>query len=139
MGQSVLTASRLPPAVDREFDTVSSFLLRRTKDMVNKYRQLLVRDAQVRPRLRPRPLTSAIRPPATNVSTCRQQQESPSAEMVMLERLFLQAERCALVEDRRRARRDPGQCPRGRGTRGGRFARVKLSRNVSSRPLFQSR
>lgn len=39
------------------------------------------------------------------------QQESPSAEMVMLERLFLQAERCALAEDRRRVRRDPGQCP----------------------------
>lgn len=38
------------------------------------------------------------------------QQESPSAEMVMLERLFLQAERYALAEDRQRARRDPGQC-----------------------------
>ncbi|XP_045918203.1 BRD4-interacting chromatin-remodeling complex-associated protein [Micropterus dolomieu] len=66
--------------VDQEFDTVSGFLLKRTKDMVNKYRQLLVREAQ---------------------------QESPSAEMVMLERLFLQAERCALAEDRRRVRRDP--------------------------------
>ncbi|XP_062296911.1 BRD4-interacting chromatin-remodeling complex-associated protein [Scomber scombrus] len=66
--------------VDQEFDSVSGFLLKRTKDMVNKYRQLLVREAQ---------------------------QESPSAEMVMLERLFLQAERYALVEDRRRARRDP--------------------------------
>lgn len=31
--------------------------------------------------------------------------------MVMLERLFLQAERYALAEDRRRARRDPGECP----------------------------
>ncbi|KAG7510207.1 hypothetical protein JOB18_016079 [Solea senegalensis] len=67
-------------SVDQEFDTVSCFLLRRTKDMVNKYRQLLLKEAQ---------------------------QESPSAEMVMLERLFLQAERYALVEDRRRARRDP--------------------------------
>ncbi|KAM8834230.1 BRD4-interacting chromatin-remodeling complex-associated protein [Synchiropus picturatus] len=66
--------------VDQEFDSVSGFLLKRTKDMVNKYRQLLVRETQ---------------------------QESPSAEMVMLDRLFLQAERCALVEDRRRARRDP--------------------------------
>ncbi|XP_072222086.1 BRD4-interacting chromatin-remodeling complex-associated protein isoform X2 [Leuresthes tenuis] len=66
--------------VDQEFDTVSGFLLKRTKDMVNKYRQLLVRETQ---------------------------QESPSAEMVMLERLFLQAERYALAEDRRRARRDP--------------------------------
>ncbi|KAM9777763.1 BRD4-interacting chromatin-remodeling complex-associated protein [Neosynchiropus ocellatus] len=66
--------------VDQEFDSVSGFLLKRTKDMVNKYRQLLVRETQ---------------------------QESPSAEMVMLDRLFLQAERCVLVEDRRRARRDP--------------------------------
>lgn len=36
--------------VDQEFDTVSGFLLKRTKDMVNKYRQLLVREAQVRSR-----------------------------------------------------------------------------------------
>ena len=36
------------PSVDQEFDTVSGFLLKRTKDMVNKYRQLLVREAQVR-------------------------------------------------------------------------------------------
>lgn len=35
-------------SVDQEFDTVSGFLLKRTKDMVNKYRQLLVREAQVR-------------------------------------------------------------------------------------------
>ncbi|XP_071375783.1 BRD4-interacting chromatin-remodeling complex-associated protein [Centroberyx affinis] len=67
-------------SVDQEFDTVSGFLLKRTKDMVNKYRQLLIGETQ---------------------------QESPSAEMVMLERLFLQAERFALGEDRRRARRDP--------------------------------
>lgn len=31
---------------------MSSFLLNRTKDMVNKYRQLLVREAQVGPRPR---------------------------------------------------------------------------------------
>ncbi|XP_047200818.1 BRD4-interacting chromatin-remodeling complex-associated protein isoform X2 [Girardinichthys multiradiatus] len=66
--------------VDQEFDTVSGFLLKRTKDMVNKYRQLLVKETQ---------------------------QESPSAEMVMLERLFLQAERYSLAEDKRRARKDP--------------------------------
>lgn len=34
--------------MDQEFDTVSGFLLKRTKDMVNKYRQLLVRETQVR-------------------------------------------------------------------------------------------
>ncbi|KAM4723856.1 BRD4-interacting chromatin-remodeling complex-associated protein isoform 2-T2 [Anableps anableps] len=78
-------ASHLPTQddfslVDQEFDTVSGFLLKRTKDMVNKYRQLLVKETQ---------------------------QESPSAEMVMLERLFLQAERFTLAEERRRARKDP--------------------------------
>lgn len=46
----LMTAS--PLTVDQEFDIVSSFLLKRTKDMVNKYRQLLVREAQVRPRPR---------------------------------------------------------------------------------------
>lgn len=100
-----------PLTVDQEFDIVSSFLLKRTKDMVNKYRQLLVRDAQVSPA----PSPPAPPPPPVQVCsshtlvTCGPQQESPSAEMVMLERLFLQAERCALVEDRRRVRRDPGQ------------------------------
>ncbi|KAJ8340924.1 hypothetical protein SKAU_G00332150 [Synaphobranchus kaupii] len=66
--------------VDQQFDTVSGILLKRTKDMLNKYRQLLLGEAQ---------------------------QVSPSAEMVMLERLFLQAERGVLGEERRKARIDP--------------------------------
>ncbi|XP_036398169.1 BRD4-interacting chromatin-remodeling complex-associated protein [Megalops cyprinoides] len=66
--------------VDEQFDTVSGILLKRTKDMLNKYRQLLLGEAQ---------------------------QVSPSAEMVMLERLFLQAERGVLGEERRKARLDP--------------------------------
>lgn len=45
--EEILT-THCPVPVDQEFDTVSSFLLNRTKDMVNKYRQLLVREAQVR-------------------------------------------------------------------------------------------
>ncbi|XP_028838200.1 BRD4-interacting chromatin-remodeling complex-associated protein isoform X2 [Denticeps clupeoides] len=67
-------------SVDEQFQAVSGLLLSRTKDMQNKYRQLLLGEAQ---------------------------QVSPSAEMVMLERLFLQSERFALGEERRRARRDP--------------------------------
>lgn len=51
---SQLAALSLP--VDQEFDTVSTFLLNRTKDMVNKYRQLLVREAQVRPPPTPSPV-----------------------------------------------------------------------------------
>lgn len=95
-------------AVDQEFDGVSCFLLKRTKDMVNKYRQLLVREAHVG-------LSSKYWRGDETVVVLREtnfvfvQQESPSAEMVMLERLFLQAERQALAEDRQRGRRDPGQ------------------------------
>lgn len=100
----LMTAS--PLTVDQEFDIVSSFLLKRTKDMVSKYRQLLVREAQVRPRP-----SVQVRSSHPSLVTCGPQQQSPSAEMVMLERLFLQAERCALVEDRRRVRREPGQYP----------------------------
>ncbi|KAK7142877.1 hypothetical protein R3I94_012278 [Phoxinus phoxinus] len=67
-------------SVDTQFECFSVVLLKRTKDMLNKYRQLLLAESQ---------------------------QESPSAEMVMLERLFLQSERLSLGEDKRRARRDP--------------------------------
>ncbi|XP_039530557.1 BRD4-interacting chromatin-remodeling complex-associated protein isoform X2 [Pimephales promelas] len=67
-------------SVDKQFECFSVVLLKRTKDMLNKYRQLLLSESQ---------------------------QDSPSAEMVMLERLFLQSERLSLGEDKRRARRDP--------------------------------
>uniref|UniRef100_W5N769 Si:ch211-168d23.3 n=1 Tax=Lepisosteus oculatus TaxID=7918 RepID=W5N769_LEPOC len=66
--------------VDEQFEVVSSLLLKRTQDMLNKYRQLLLQEAQ---------------------------QVSPSAEMVMLERLFLQDERAALSEEKRIAKLDP--------------------------------
>lgn len=63
-----MTSCPLP--VDQEFDTVSSFLLNRTKDMVNKYRQLLVREAQVRPPAPPPAVFFRYRP-VTTVFTCR--------------------------------------------------------------------
>nr|XP_023683182.1 BRD4-interacting chromatin-remodeling complex-associated protein-like isoform X1 [Paramormyrops kingsleyae] len=66
--------------VDKQFEAVSDLLLKRTKEMLNKYRQLLLGEAQ---------------------------QVSPSAEMVMLERLFLQAERGVLGEEKRKARLEP--------------------------------
>lgn len=112
--------------MDQEFDTVSGFLLKRTKDMVNKYRQLLVAEAQVRQHLclyididmdhlRWTILYIELHTWASFLCSrfpspaWLRQQDSPSAEMVMLERLFLQAERFSLGEDRRRARRDPGE------------------------------
>ncbi|XP_056111793.1 BRD4-interacting chromatin-remodeling complex-associated protein [Rhinichthys klamathensis goyatoka] len=69
-------------SVDKQFECFSVVLLKRTKDMLNKYRQLLLAESE---------------------------QDSPSAEMVMLERLFLQSERLSLGEDKRRARRDPAE------------------------------
>ncbi|XP_007253867.3 BRD4-interacting chromatin-remodeling complex-associated protein isoform X1 [Astyanax mexicanus] len=66
--------------VDKQFENVSGLLLKRTTDMLNKYKKLLLAESQ---------------------------QESPSAEMVMLERLFLQSERFSLGEERRKARGDP--------------------------------
>ncbi|XP_073668558.1 uncharacterized protein [Paramisgurnus dabryanus] len=66
-------------SVDKQFEWISALLLKQITDMLSKYRLLLLCEAQ----------------------------ESPSAEMVMLERLFLQSERLSLGEDRRRARRDP--------------------------------
>ncbi|XP_062864075.1 BRD4-interacting chromatin-remodeling complex-associated protein [Trichomycterus rosablanca] len=80
------TCSRALPSqadlisVDKQFENASSLLLKHTTDMLNKYRQLLLTETQ---------------------------QDSPSAEMVMLERLFLQSERVLLSEERRRARGDP--------------------------------
>ncbi|XP_058605761.1 BRD4-interacting chromatin-remodeling complex-associated protein isoform X3 [Onychostoma macrolepis] len=68
-------------SVDKQFECVSVVLLKRIKDMLNKYRKLLLTESQ----------------------------ESPSAEMVMLERLFLQSERVSLAEDRRKTRRDPAE------------------------------
>ncbi|XP_076834514.1 BRD4-interacting chromatin-remodeling complex-associated protein isoform X2 [Brachyhypopomus gauderio] len=66
-------------SVDRQFESASGLLLKRATDMLNKHRQLLLAESQ----------------------------RSPSAEMVMLERLFLQSERLLLGEERRRARGDP--------------------------------
>ncbi|XP_041123262.1 BRD4-interacting chromatin-remodeling complex-associated protein isoform X2 [Polyodon spathula] len=66
--------------VDEQFGAVSSLLLKRTQEMLSKYRLLLLQEAR---------------------------QVSPSAEMVMLERLFLQDERSGLGEERSRAKLDP--------------------------------
>lgn len=94
--------------VDQEFDSISCLLLKRTKDMVNKYRQLLVREAQVIPTSTHWCCDEAV-VALLEANFVFVQQESPSAEMVMLERLFLQAERHTLAEDKRMVRRDPGQ------------------------------
>nr|XP_014346580.1 PREDICTED: glioma tumor suppressor candidate region gene 1 protein-like [Latimeria chalumnae] len=66
--------------VDEEFEVVSTQLLKRTQAMLNKYRLLLLEEAR---------------------------RSSPSAEMVMIDRVFVQEEKAALTEDRKLVRRNP--------------------------------
>ncbi|XP_074253913.1 BRD4-interacting chromatin-remodeling complex-associated protein-like isoform X2 [Saimiri boliviensis] len=66
--------------VDNEFETVATQLLKRTQAMLNKYRCLLLEDAM---------------------------RINPSAEMVMIDRMFNQEERASLSRDKRLALVDP--------------------------------
>ncbi|XP_027456652.1 BRD4-interacting chromatin-remodeling complex-associated protein-like isoform X3 [Callorhinus ursinus] len=66
--------------VDSEFETVATQLLKRTQAMLNKYRCLLLEDAM---------------------------RINPSAEMVMIDRMFNQEERASLSRDKRLALVDP--------------------------------
>ncbi|XP_067831093.1 BRD4-interacting chromatin-remodeling complex-associated protein-like isoform X2 [Heptranchias perlo] len=68
--------------VDEEFEAVSSQLLKRTQAMLNKYRMLLFEEAR---RL------------------------SPSAEMVMIDRMFIQEEKTSLSTDKQLAKEKPDE------------------------------
>ncbi|XP_023377899.1 BRD4-interacting chromatin-remodeling complex-associated protein [Pteropus vampyrus] len=78
--------------VDEEFETVSTQLLKRTQAMLNKYRLLLLEESR---------------------------RVSPSAEMVMIDRMFIQEEKTTLALDKQLAKEKPGERGGGeRGTRG---------------------
>ncbi|KAM6897037.1 BRD4-interacting chromatin-remodeling complex-associated protein-like [Xenentodon cancila] len=66
--------------VDEEFEAVASQVLKRTQTMVNKYRRLLMVEAE---------------------------RSSPSSEMVMIDRTFNQEERSNLTQDKRMVLVDP--------------------------------
>ncbi|XP_069811259.1 BRD4-interacting chromatin-remodeling complex-associated protein-like [Dendropsophus ebraccatus] len=66
--------------VDNEFETAATHLLKKTQAMLNKYRLLLLEDAM---------------------------RIAPSAEMVMLDRMFNQEERAMLTQEKRMALVDP--------------------------------
>uniref|UniRef100_A0A4W3JLU4 GLTSCR protein conserved domain-containing protein n=1 Tax=Callorhinchus milii TaxID=7868 RepID=A0A4W3JLU4_CALMI len=68
--------------VDDEFEAVSAQLLKRTQTMLNKYRLLLFEESR---------------------------RAKPSAEMVMIDRMFIQDEKVALVEAKQLARERPGE------------------------------
>ncbi|XP_060639754.2 BRD4-interacting chromatin-remodeling complex-associated protein-like isoform X1 [Anolis sagrei] len=68
--------------VDEEFEMVSTQLLRRTQAMLNKYRLLLLEESR---------------------------RVSPSAEMVMIDRMFIQEEKTTLTLDKQLAKEKPDE------------------------------
>ncbi|XP_071979894.1 BRD4-interacting chromatin-remodeling complex-associated protein isoform X2 [Engystomops pustulosus] len=80
--QGLLPAEHDLKKVDDEFETVSTQLLKRTQAMLNKYRLLLLEESK---------------------------RVSPSAEMVMIDRMFIQEEKVALSTDRQLAKERPDE------------------------------
>uniref|UniRef100_UPI0037E74B3E BRD4-interacting chromatin-remodeling complex-associated protein isoform X2 n=1 Tax=Semicossyphus pulcher TaxID=241346 RepID=UPI0037E74B3E len=79
--QGTANSSQDYQKVDDEFEKVSSHLLKRTQAMLDKYRHLLFSESK--------------------------QRLGPSAEMVMIDRMFIQEEKLALSQDRVLARERP--------------------------------
>ncbi|KAM6389965.1 LOW QUALITY PROTEIN: BRD4-interacting chromatin-remodeling complex-associated protein-like [Rhynochetos jubatus] len=79
--QGTLPSDHDSRKVDEEFEVVSAQLLRRTQAMLNKYRLLLLEESR---------------------------RVSPSAEMVMIDRMFIQEEKTALALDKQLAKEKPG-------------------------------
>ncbi|XP_040179211.1 BRD4-interacting chromatin-remodeling complex-associated protein isoform X2 [Rana temporaria] len=80
--QGLLPNSNDLNKVDDEFETVSTQLLKRTQAMLNKYRLLLLEESR---------------------------RVSPSAEMVMIDRMFIQEEKVAMSQDRQLAKERPDE------------------------------
>ncbi|XP_078101993.1 BRD4-interacting chromatin-remodeling complex-associated protein isoform X5 [Sander vitreus] len=84
--QGTANSSQDYQKVDDEFETVSCHLLKRTQAMLDKYRHLLFAESKV------------FKP---------EQRLGPSAEMVMIDRMFIQEEKIALSQDRILAKERP--------------------------------
>ncbi|XP_037372767.1 BRD4-interacting chromatin-remodeling complex-associated protein [Talpa occidentalis] len=80
--QGVLPSPNDYHKVDEEFETVSTQLLKRTQAMLNKYRLLLLEESR---------------------------RVSPSAEMVMIDRMFIQEEKTTLALDKQLAKEKPDE------------------------------
>ncbi|NWS64223.1 BICRA protein, partial [Chunga burmeisteri] len=80
--QGVLPSAQDYRKVDEEFEVVSTQLLKRTQAMLNKYRLLLLEESR---------------------------RVSPSAEMVMIDRMFIQEEKTMLALDKQLAKEKPDE------------------------------
>ncbi|XP_037124132.1 BRD4-interacting chromatin-remodeling complex-associated protein isoform X3 [Syngnathus acus] len=89
--------------VDDEFESVSSQLLKRTQAMLDKYRYLLFSESKVSQAVESRKSPG----PETELTFELQQRLGPSAEMVMIDRMFIQEEKLALSQDRILAKERP--------------------------------
>ncbi|XP_074666145.1 BRD4-interacting chromatin-remodeling complex-associated protein isoform X3 [Strix aluco] len=80
--QGMLPSEQDCRKVDEEFEVVSTQLLKRTQAMLNKYRLLLLEESR---------------------------RVSPSAEMVMIDRMFIQEEKTMLALDKQLAKEKPDE------------------------------
>ncbi|XP_068765932.1 BRD4-interacting chromatin-remodeling complex-associated protein isoform X2 [Struthio camelus] len=80
--QGMLPSTQDYKKVDEEFEMVSTQLLKRTQAMLNKYRLLLLEESR---------------------------RVSPSAEMVMIDRMFIQEEKTMLALDKQLAKEKPDE------------------------------
>ncbi|XP_054664126.1 BRD4-interacting chromatin-remodeling complex-associated protein isoform X4 [Grus americana] len=80
--QGMLPSAQDYRKVDEEFEVVSTQLLKRTQAMLNKYRLLLLEESR---------------------------RVSPSAEMVMIDRMFIQEEKTMLALDKQLAKEKPDE------------------------------
>ncbi|KAM4695774.1 BRD4-interacting chromatin-remodeling complex-associated protein [Rhinophrynus dorsalis] len=103
--QGLLPSNQDLRKVDEEFEVVSTQLLKRTQAMLNKYRLLLLEESR---------------------------RVSPSAEMVMIDRMFIQEEKVALSLDRQLAKERPDEYVSSSSSRSQTFTPTVAS--VSSSP-----
>ncbi|XP_018088840.1 BRD4-interacting chromatin-remodeling complex-associated protein isoform X2 [Xenopus laevis] len=103
--QGLLPATQDLRKVDEEFEVVSTQLLKRTQAMLNKYRLLLLEESR---------------------------RVSPSAEMVMIDRMFIQEEKVTLSLDRQLAKDRPDEYVSTSSSRSQTF--VPTAPSVSSSP-----
>lgn len=99
--------------MDDEFENVSCHLLKRTQAMVDKYRHLLFEESKVSFKSHSLDLflcLDLMSPQFIGIlCVCYLEQRlGPSAEMVMIDRMFIQEEKVALSQDRVLAKEKPG-------------------------------
>lgn len=99
--------------MDDEFENVSCQLLQRTQAMVDKYRHLLFEESKVSFKSHSLDLSwclDLVSPKFIDLlcACYLEQRLGPSAEMVMIDRMFIQEEKVGLSQDRVLAKEKPG-------------------------------